>query len=178
MRDIALAAAQRADDADLLDALHDGDVGDDADHDGGDHKRQSGEGDQGDRYDIDDAVDHRDDDGEVIRIGDFLAVGFGQDGSVGELQIAVVIPFGQIIGDEVFAIETLGVYLDAVREIDAADIAKADARGLDVHPIAAPADRGGEHREEIAHRRSPADEAIAFQGMLFENEIIAIVETA
>ena len=34
MRDIFLSSAKRTDDADLFDTLHDGDEGDDADHDG------------------------------------------------------------------------------------------------------------------------------------------------
>ena len=77
--DVALAGTDGPEHADLLGPLHDGDIGDNADHDGGDDQGNGHEGDQNIADRVDDCLDGGHHDARQGRVADdlvLLALGF------------------------------------------------------------------------------------------------------
>ena len=72
--DVALGRADGAQDADLLLALQDADVGDDADHDGAHHQRDAHEGNEHQADHVHDVRDGAHDDAHVVRVANHVVV--------------------------------------------------------------------------------------------------------
>ena len=100
--DVALGRADGAQDADLLLALQDTDVGDDADHDGAHHQRDAHEGNEHQADHVHDVRDGAHDDAHVVRVANHAVV---LAGGTGPLVVGVNGGEHVLLGREVLGVD-------------------------------------------------------------------------